>query len=378
MRVIAFLLPATFLIGSPGAEAAEASSYSVGFRVTGEADRTRSTAARPDGRPLQLSVWYPAASGGRPLVFRDYVVLSASEIEGGDSAAGTASAEGAVQNYRDFLTGAGVAASEVDAWLVTKMRATRDAIPASGRFPLILIAHGNGQSAHDQAFLAELLASRGYTVATVPSQARIDGPMQSEEDIARHVEAQTLDLAFAARKLRMSPGTRAGRYGVVGHSFGARSALLLAMRDPDVGALVSLDGGIGGKAGKGQIEKTRGFDLARSTVPILHLYEEGDRFMVPDLDLLRSLAGPRWLVKVDAMRHVHFSSTGAMARTEPSAAKATSATPDTGAAWDVAAETTLRFLDRFLRDAAPLRASWEPPASPLLHPTALPSTVHER
>lgn len=374
MRVIAFLLPATFLIGS-GAEASEGSSYSVGFRVTREADRTRSTAVRAEGRPLQISVWYPAASGGRPVAFRDYVALSASEIESADSAAG---AESAVKGYRDFLTGAGVAASEVDAWLATKMRATRDAIPATGRFPLILIAQGNGQSAHDQAFLAELLAARGYIVATVPSQARIDGPMQSEDDIARHVEAQTLDLAFAARKLRMSPGTRAGRYGVVGHSFGARSAMLLAMRDPDVGALVSLDGGIGGKAGKGQIEKARGFDLARSTVPLLHLYEEGDRVMVPDLDLLRSLAGPRWLVKVDAMRHVHFSSTGAMARTEPSAAKATSATPDTGAAWDVVAETTLHFLDRFLRDAAPLRASWEPPASPLLHSTALPSTVHER
>jgi len=374
VRVIAFLLPATFLIGS-GAEASETSSYSVGFRVTREADRTRSTAVRAEGRPLQISVWYPAASGGPALAFRDYVALAASEIEGADSAG---DAEAAVKSYRDFLIGAGVAASDVDAWLATKMRATRDAIPASGRFPLILIAQGNGQSAHDQAFLGELLAARGYIVATVPSQARIDGPMQSEEDIPRHVEAQTLDLAFAARKLRMSPGTRAGRYGVIGHSFGARSALLLAMRDPDVGALVSLDGGIGGKAGKGQIEKTRGFDRTRSAAPILHLYEEGDRFMVPDLDLLRSLAGPRWLVKVDAMRHVHFSSTGAMARTEASAARATSATADTGAAWDLVAETTLRFLDRFLRDAAPLRASWEAPSSPLLHSTALPSTVHER
>jgi dienelactone hydrolase len=375
VRVIAFLLPATFLIGSPGAEASEASSYSVGFRVTRDADRTRSTAVRADGRPLQISVWYPAASGGPGLVFRDYVSLSASEVENGDS---PAAAEAAVKGYRDFLTGAGVAGSEVDSWLATKMRASRDAIPASGRFPLVLIAQGNGQSAHDQAFLAELLAARGYIVATLPSQARIDGPMQSEGDIPRHVEAQTLDLVFAARKLRMSPGTRAGRYGVIGHSFGARSALLLAMRDPDVGALVSLDGGIGGKAGKGQIEKARGFDLARATAPILHIYEEGDRFMVPDLDLLRSLAGPRWLVKVDSMRHVHFSSTGVMARTDPSAAKATSATPDTGAAWDLVAETTLRFLDRFLRDAAPLRATWDPPVSTLLHSTALPSTVHER
>src|SRR5512132_1884914 len=72
VRVIAFLLPATFLIGS-GAEASETSSYSVGFRVTREADRTRSTAVRAEGRPVQISVWYPAASGGAALAFRDYV-----------------------------------------------------------------------------------------------------------------------------------------------------------------------------------------------------------------------------------------------------------------------------------------------------------------
>jgi dienelactone hydrolase len=372
VRVVAFLLPATFLIGPPSADASEAGPFSVGFRVTGEADRARSTSTHPDGRPLQISVWYPAASGGFPLAFRDYVALSASEVESGKS---PAAADAAIQGYRSFLTGAGVAAAEADAWLATKMRATRDAIPAGGRFPLILIAQGNGQSAQDQAFLAELLAARGYIVATTPSQTRIDGAMKSEDDIAVQAEAQAADLAFAARKLRTGPGPRAGRYGIVAHSFGARSALLVAMRDFDVGAIVSLDGGIGAKAGKGQLEKARGFDVARGSAPLLHLYEEGDRFMVPDLDFLRSLPGPRWLVRVDGMRHAHFSSAGAMAKNAPSAARVTSASAETAMAWDLAAETTVSFLDRFLRDAAPLRASWEPPASPLLHTTHLPATA---
>jgi dienelactone hydrolase len=321
---------------------------------------------------VQISVWYPAVSGGAPLEFRDYVALSASEI---DERPAPAAVAAAVEGYRSFLTSAGISARDADAWLSTKMRATRDPLPATGRFPLVLIAQGNGQSAHDQAFVAELLASRGYVVATTPSQGRIDGPMKSEEDIAVQADAQAADLAFAARKLRVGPGPRAGRYGVVAHSFGARSALLLAMRDSDVGAIVSLDGGIGAKAGKGQLEKARGFDLARGTAPLLHLYEEGDRFMVPDLEFLRSLSGPRWLIRVDGIRHVHFSSTGAMAKIAPAAAKATSATPETAAAWDLVADATASFLDRFLRDAAPLRALWEPPASPLLHMVNLTSTT---
>lgn len=372
MRVVAFLLPATFLFNAGAETTSEASSYSVGFRITQALDRSRMTSTYPEGRPVQISVWYPATPGGTPLEFRNFVAVSASEIDGGDSPAAAAAA---VEAYRSFLTGAGVSAQDVGAWLSTKMRATRDPLPANGRFPLVLIAQGNGQSAHDQAFLAELLASRGYVVATTPSQARIDGAMKSEEDIAGQAESQAADLALAARKLRIGPGPRAGRYGIVAHSFGARSALLLAMRDSDVGAIVSLDGGIGAKAGKGRLEKARGFDLSRGTVPLLHLYEEGDRFMVPDLEFLRSLPGPRWLVRVDGMRHAHFSSTGALTKNAPSAAKATSATPETGAAWDLVAETTASFLDRFLRDAAPLRAVWESPASSLLHPVHLPSTA---
>jgi dienelactone hydrolase len=372
MHIVAFLLPATFLFNAGAETTSETSSYSVGFRVTHAIDRTRSTSTYPEGRPVQISVWYPSGSGGTPLEFRDYVMVSSSEI---DNAASGAAVAAAVEGYRSFLTGAGIPPTDVDAWLSTKMRATRDPLPATGRFPLVLIAQGNGQSAHDQAFLAELLAARGYVVATTPSQARIDGPMKSEEDITGQADAQAADLAFASRKMRVGPGPRGGRYGVVAHSFGARSALLLAMRDSDVGAIVSLDGGIGAKAGKGRLEKARGFDLARGSVPLLHLYEEGDRFMVPDLDFLRSLPGPRWLVLVDGMRHAHFSSTGAMAKSAPSAAKATSATPETGAAWDLVAETTSSFLDRFLRDAAPLRAIWEPPASPLLHTVNLPSTA---
>ena len=373
MRVVAFLLPATFLFGSGAAEAAsEGSSYSVGFRVDHAADRTRSSSTYPDGRPLQISVWYPASSGGTPMTFRDYVALAGSEMDGKAPAAASAAA---VDGYRSFLEGAGVSAQDVDAWLSGKVRATRDALPATGRFPLILIAQGNGQSAHDQAFLAELLASRGYVVATTPSQARIDGAMKSEDEIAGQAEAQAADLTFAARRLRTGPGPRAGRYGIVAHSFGARSALLVAMRDSDVGAIVSLDGGIGAKAGKGQLEKARGFDLSKGSAPLLHLYEEGDRFMIPDLDFLRSLPGSRWLVRVDGMRHVHFSSTGVMAKSAPSAARATSAAAETGAAWDAAAEATVSFLDRFLRDAAPMRASWEPPASPLLHTVHLPPTA---
>jgi dienelactone hydrolase len=355
--------------GKPGA--------SVGFRVLERTDASRASPTFPQGRPLQIAIWYPAASSTSPLTYRDYLLLSTRELT--FAPAEPAMEREAIAEFSSPLFSAGVKPDEIESFLSTKMRASRDAAPLPGRFPLVLLAQGNGQSAHDQAFLAETLAAHGYVVATVPSQARIDGIMKGEQDIPAHATQQAADLAFALRALRAEPQVRAARkYGLVAHSFGARSALLLAMKDSDAAALVSLDGGIGDKVGKGQLEHTKGFNPAKATLPLLHLYEVEDRFMVPDHELIRSLGrANRWLVKVDGMRHVHFTSLGIAIRSLPALAARTSADQRTAAAWDAMAEATTSFLDTFLGEAAGTKASagrWTPPTSPLLHPEKLPAT----
>ena len=342
----------------------------VGFRVLAATDTSRTETPFPKGRPIQIALWYPAAAAGTPLTYRDYVVLAAEET----SSSSPSGAAEAIADFESFLAPAGVTKAEADAFLATTMRASRDARPASGVFPLVLVAQGNGQSAHDQAFLAEVLAGRGYAVATTPSQTRVGPRMTSEEEIPAQAQAQAADLAFALRALRTEAPVRPGPYAVAGHSFGARSALLLAMQDPDVAAVVSLDGGIGGKAGNGRLEKAPGFAAARATAPLLHLYEEGDRFMIPDFDLLRSLSAcDRWLVRVDGLRHVHFTSAGVMVRSMPALARATSAGDDVAPAWDAVAAAAASFLDRSLASQRDRAASWTPPPSPLLHVEFLPA-----
>lgn len=363
-----------FLGRARGLAAAQAGG-AIGFRVLERADAARASQAFPKGRPIQIAVWYPAAARaagtGEALTFGDLVSLTASETAFGKPS--EAARNDVLRRYRAFLAQAGVTAEQANAWLATRMRANRDAPPAAGRFPLVVIAQGNGESAADQAFLAEIIAARGYAVATMPSQARIGGAMKSEADIPSQAEDQAADLAFAAAALRGDPHVDSDRYGLVAHSFGARSSLLLAMRDPRVAALVSLDGGIGAKTGKGLLDKAKGFDRSRAKAPILHFWEEGDRFMEPDLDLLRSLrSADRWLVRVDGMRHVHFSSTGILVRSMPPVAKITAANADTASAWDAVAEATAGFLDRFLRASGPATAPWSPPASRRLHPVFLP------
>ncbi|HKD10852.1 MAG TPA: dienelactone hydrolase family protein [Thermoanaerobaculia bacterium] len=368
------LLALPLILREPAAQASAAQE--IGFRVIERLDATRASSAFPSGRPIQIAFWYPAAaaSGSPAIAFRDYVELAGRETSF-DPANRPSRAQQAVERYKLQLSAAHVKPEEADALLATRMHALKGSPAALGRFPLVLIAPGNDQSAHDHAFLAESLAERGYVVALPPSATRIAGHMTKESDIPEMATAQAADLAVALRTARFETVVRAGRYGVVAHSFGARAALLLAMGDADLGALVSLDGGIGSKDGKGWLEKAKGFNRARATAPILHYYGETDKSLAPDFDLLRSLdRSNRYLINVDAMAHVHFSSVGAQVATLPALALASAADARTSDAWNAVVAATASFLDHFVSDSAATNQSpWTPPALALLHPTTLKS-----
>jgi dienelactone hydrolase len=341
---------------------------SIGLRVIERIDTTRPSAGHLAGRSIPITLWYPTADTFlSPVNFAEYAALVPDGFRrtpAGEAKARAAGAK-ALAGYKEFLARAGLSPGEISIWLEKNMYASRHASPAPLRFPLVVIAQGNGDTALDQAFLAERIAAAGFVVATAPSQSVLDGPMRSEADIPAHAEAQAADLAFVRKIVAAEKFVKPGAYGLVGYSFGARSALLLAMRDPDVAALVSLDGGIGSATGKGLFEKARGYDASKMKAPLLHLYETADPAMNVDLGLLDSLPAPKWLIRVDAMRHVHFSTTGVLATRISSVRARTSATAETGAAWDAVAETTVTFLTHFLQGAP--GGTWSPPASPLLH-----------
>jgi pimeloyl-ACP methyl ester carboxylesterase len=346
--------------GSGPRERLEPGHWGVGFRVLAERD-----AGRPleDGRslPVQIAVWYPAAkASGARMTYRDYFLLTASETHP-EKTPWKAERRMAIEGFESFLASVGVTQSDAARLLATPMTAVRAAGPAAERFPLVLIAQGNGQSAHDQAFLAEYLASHGYVVATSPSPARLTGPMKSEEDIPSKAEEQAADLVFAIKALRTWPSVRPGAAALVGHSFGARSALLVAMSERDIAALVSLDGGIGAKTGAGMLERSRLFDTKKMTAPLLHFFEESDPFMAPDFTLLRSLGpGERFVVRVPDVRHIHFTSIGALISVAPSLAKATSANERTRWSYEAVCRSTISFLDAAVKESGSTKKGWTP------------------
>jgi len=304
------------LAAGPAPLAFDAGPHPVGFRIFNHRDASRRFG---DGslRPVQVSVWYPARdrAPGPTLTYRDYVLVAAREKT--LAPLSTEDERSALEGYRAFLGRNGVPAGGIDEWLQAPMLARTDAPSAAGRYPIVLVGQGMGGAVQDQAALGESLASHGYVVATTPSPVRLGARMESEADVPAMAEEQARDLEVALAVVAPRGVADPTRTAVIGYSFGARPALLLAGRHPAWRALVSLDGGIGTAEAKGWLVP-RALDRGALHLPILHVYEEYDENARPDFELLASLVhASRTLVRATGLRHLDFITFGLAAATIP-------------------------------------------------------------
>jgi len=222
--------------------------YRAGYKVIYGLDRSRTwRVTRPynkefapdlDGRPVRVSVWYPAVSRtpSSPMRISDYI-----HPPGPSNFA----EPNAFLAQRDSRVMAEMAPPEAFAsMLATPMNAYASAPPARGRFPLVLYSGGVNPYTLSNGIMAELLASHGYIVATVPSL----GPSNQQPEqtfTPAEVEASVRDLEFAWQLLREQPNVDNSKLAIFGHSLGGTIAMIFAMRNANVSAVAGLDGTYG-------------------------------------------------------------------------------------------------------------------------------------
>jgi dienelactone hydrolase len=141
-----------------------------------------------------------------------------------------------------------------------------EAVPAAGRFPVLLSLPGWGGRPEDTTALAQELASHGFVVAGVAMPDPIP-PMDFSTDAAfaatlaladRTVRSQAANASLALDRLarldahdpdgRFTGRLDTGRTGIFGFSLGGAVAVQAAWQDPRFRAVMNLDGWLFGDA----------------------------------------------------------------------------------------------------------------------------------
>jgi len=297
--------------------------YAVGYKVLYKFDGSRTwTATRrygkefsPDrnGRPMRISVWYPATKQSfKTMHFGDYF-LGATPPQGfEDVEAELQSRE--VGLFKPWLS------QNYPALLSTQVNASLNAPAAAGRFPVVLTTGGQNPPLHTNVVLAEYLASQGYVVVTVFNM----GPSSDQPDLAlspRDVAIMVRDFEFAYSVVRSLPNAEATRLAIIGHSIGGSAAILFAMQNANVSAVVGLDGTYGfpnPPMNPGIRSVTEGLNFApqQMQAALLDLRRPPDDCSYQlDFSAVNAFShSDRYLVTLDKMGHSSFNTEGAIAQ----------------------------------------------------------------
>ena len=279
--------------------------FTPGFRLIETSDASRSFPSGVEegvtARPMRIYVWYPAKrTVGKPLRFDDYIRMALEDFR--TSLLPVPLAKGldakALQSLRDSSVGA-----------------VLDAEAGPGRFPLLVFGQGLFyESPLSHFVLCEFLAAHGYVVATSP----LLGTRYRLVNInVEDVETEARDMEFVMAAARRLPFTDPDKFGIIGYDLGGMAGLILAMRNPDADAFLSLDSGILDKHYSGLPAAHPQYREERFRIPWMHMTQarfirtEKDRGSAPSL-FERKAYGPSYLVHVPTSSHGDFSSYAAL------------------------------------------------------------------
>lgn len=277
--------------------------YAVGFKTVQQYDRSRSFSmdspgkvdAPSLGRPLQTLIWYPAVpSKTPPMTLGAFEDLVAHETSFGKPAL-----HGPPQDFvHSFMQG-------------TESGQTvsiENAAPEHHRFPVVVYAPSLNAPNIENIELCEYLASYGFVVIASPSMGAASRHMAINTSDAN---AQAEDILFLVRFSKTLKDVNAREVAVIGYSWGGTGALIAAADDPEIRALVSLDGSF-------RYGPVQSVNPAKFTIPLLFFNRGETPLATPTLNDPKQKANARILnewthgdlfqIRMLAISHIQFSS----------------------------------------------------------------------
>ena len=323
--VVGVLLMLAGAAASAGAQAAAAASplwgalrpgrHAVGFKMVKGYDYTRVARAKAGvwdtterAMPSVIAVWYPARAGARGAAMTYAGYLDAGAYTSTIAEPSAERRRDADRNLKAFFErpfNFSFGAVPDDRWQRlrgTPTAAVRDAAAAAGRFPLLF---GTGAPL-THAVQAEYLATHGYVVALAL-------PMGGDGVGVAATEGLVRDQEHLLAVMRREPNVDRNRAGVLGFSYAGFPAFTLAMRNPDVDAVVLLESAVFSPQYAAGLKPSPFYDVARLRVPLLYavrgtIRRELDRR--EPLDSLRYARRIVWQVNDTGTVHQDFGTHG--------------------------------------------------------------------
>ncbi len=338
----------------------EQGSYGVGFRTVFLYDQSRTFKTKYDeserkkeatsARPIQIALWYPAKKSERApkMLFAEYAYLVAREERFGElTAAAKERGRTLLHKSLNRWLKEEVPDNKLAELLDMRTACIKDAAPAKGRFPTMIVAQGASQSCFTHSIVCEYLASHGYVVVTSPSMGTYTREITID---SRGTETQARDVEFIISYLHNISMADEEKLALAGFSFGGSPLMIVPMRNTNIDALVSLDSFVGFQGVLPHLQQSPSFDIGRMKVPLLHVVQHTNPFLDSSLiDTLRY--ADRYIVRIKGLNHFDFSSLGMMSAIIPGFVQNTR--PNQRAGYEALAYYVLNFLDAVLKgDAA--------------------------
>lgn len=292
----------------------ERGPYAVGMSIEYHLDYSRTwMVTTPAGastpvehaRPIRLTIWYPSTTLSAPArSFGDYLKYAADDARFAAANAFLFRRDSSAYVQGDFR------GSELlyRRLIETPTAARRDAPQASGVFPLIVYAAGWNSLSPDNTVLAELLASYGYIVVTVPQLPTAATSSELAVSVG-DLETQMRDLEIALGALRVRAGVDPTRTVLLGYSMGGIASLWLAGRHAGISALIGLDPSFGASQWTTFAARPEYLDVASIRIPMLVL-QSGNSAVVGSQSraIVNSLAySDRFVLRIPEATHGDFS-----------------------------------------------------------------------
>ncbi|MDX5583685.1 MAG: tetratricopeptide repeat protein [Aureibaculum sp.] len=229
------------------AQNSEADFYNVGFRYYKTFDTSRQYVTKSDTtfRPLLIHHWYPTKKdiSAPRLSFKDYIDLIAIRD---DYNKPITEVNAHSNNFINAYLGFAKQHYNIDTSTTTQnvlnhpVKAIQNAPMIDESFPLIIYAPSNSKSSVQNVIICETLASNGFNVISVGSAGTMTLKRTDEKS---STEAQVLDMEFILKYFKDALHFTYSDLGLFGFSSGSIATALFQMRNKEVNAILSLDGG---------------------------------------------------------------------------------------------------------------------------------------